>query len=440
MAIDSDREPGKVLQAQLFDPRFDLFVPFTQQEQTFARGGAPAAIGNPLADIEPTDANAARVRIYATAEELYTLVIGESDSMADTIDLDLPNVLNSVTYGYNFSEGSGTSDAPLAKQGTFFAVAGTLQLYPQSSAQASASILPTATWDIKPYSLWGRNVPCTRRTFFIIKGNNTEAQIRARATRFEVTGATVTMTQASPCVVTHTAHGYNNGQQVAFTTTGTLLSPLLVDKIYFVVNKATNTYQLSLTSGGSAIDSAGNQTGTITERAVLLQRPVFRPVPHQLTVLGQKVSIALSASTRITVSANASNGAQSGDQIEQNSSSQENGLESSVQEIPPTIHGMITPSGSAVMNKTATVTVTANTAGLVVILDGVETDYPPIVHGPITLSSNVSASISPSTLSATTPTTAIPTTGKYLWDIKEVDTFYGLSFVSVAIVDLSHFA
>lgn len=439
MGIESDRQSGEVLQGQTFDVRYGLAVPFTQQEQTFARGGQPAAVGNELADIEPTDANAARVRIYVGAEDLYALVIGESDSMADYIDLGLPNVLNSVTYGYNFSEGSGTSDAPIAKQNAWFEVSGTIQLYPQSSAQASTAILPTATWDISPYSLWGQNVPCTRRTFFVIKGNNSEAEIRARATRFEVVGVPVTITINSPGVVTHNAHGYNNGQQVTYTTTGNLPGGLSQDTIYFVVNKATNTYQVANSSGGSAINTTGAQDGVHTERPALLIRPVFRPRPQQLTLSGQKISISLSASTRFTVSASSGSGALSGETIQQDANSTENGLDVSVQEIPPTIHPLITPSGATSLNKTATLALTANTAAVTIVLGLDTTIYPQINHVS-TISSNASASISPTTLAATLPTTTIPTSGKYLWDIKETDTFYGLSFVSVAIVDFSYFA
>lgn len=76
--------------------------------------------------------------------------------------------------------------------------------------------------------------------------------------------ATVTITIATPGVVTSTSHGLSNGQQVVFTTTGALPTGLTAGTAYFVVNAATNTFQVSATSGGTAITTTGTQSGTHT--------------------------------------------------------------------------------------------------------------------------------------------------------------------------------
>ena len=73
---------------------------------------------------------------------------------------------------------------------------------------------------------------------------------------------TVTLTIASPCVVTDAAHGFVNGDRVVLSTTGALPTGLSAGVRYYVVNATTNTYQLSLTSGGAAINTSGTQTGT----------------------------------------------------------------------------------------------------------------------------------------------------------------------------------
>jgi hypothetical protein len=78
------------------------------------------------------------------------------------------------------------------------------------------------------------------------------------------TPATFTVTIASPGVVTQTAHGKANGDKVSFDTTGALPTGLAVNTVYFVINQAANTYQLSLTSGGAAINTSGTQSGTHT--------------------------------------------------------------------------------------------------------------------------------------------------------------------------------
>lgn len=78
------------------------------------------------------------------------------------------------------------------------------------------------------------------------------------------TSATVTITQATPSVVTWTAHGQTNGTLVYLTTTGTLPLPLLPNVAYYVVSQTTNTLELSLTSGGAAIATTTAGSGTHT--------------------------------------------------------------------------------------------------------------------------------------------------------------------------------
>lgn len=72
---------------------------------------------------------------------------------------------------------------------------------------------------------------------------------------------TVTVTIASPGVFTLNAHGLVNGDQVRLTTTGALPTGLNTSTTYFVVSSATNTFQLSLTLGGAAINTSGSQSG-----------------------------------------------------------------------------------------------------------------------------------------------------------------------------------
>lgn len=71
-----------------------------------------------------------------------------------------------------------------------------------------------------------------------------------------------TLTIASPCVVTSAAHGFSNGDRVLFKTGGALPTGLTVDTIYYVVNRATNTFQLATSPGGTPIATTGSQSGT----------------------------------------------------------------------------------------------------------------------------------------------------------------------------------
>lgn len=76
--------------------------------------------------------------------------------------------------------------------------------------------------------------------------------------------STVTITIASPGVLTWNAHGMSNGTAVRLTTTGSLPTGLTAGTTYYVVNAATNTFQLSATLGGTAINTSGTQSGTHT--------------------------------------------------------------------------------------------------------------------------------------------------------------------------------
>lgn len=76
--------------------------------------------------------------------------------------------------------------------------------------------------------------------------------------------STVTMTIASPGVVTWTGHTLQNGDEVVFTTTGALPTGLTAGTTYYVINQASNTFQVSATVGGSAINTSGTQSGTHT--------------------------------------------------------------------------------------------------------------------------------------------------------------------------------
>lgn len=65
---------------------------------------------------------------------------------------------------------------------------------------------------------------------------------------------------------TATAHGLTNGQRVMVRNqNGTLPSPLDTATSYYVISAATNTFQLSLTQGGGAVNvtTAGDGTNTV---------------------------------------------------------------------------------------------------------------------------------------------------------------------------------
>jgi microcystin-dependent protein len=77
---------------------------------------------------------------------------------------------------------------------------------------------------------------------------------------------TCTISIASPGVITKTAHGLVVGERIYFTTTGALPTGLAANTMYYVVSSATDTFTVSATSGGTAINTSGSQSGTHTLR------------------------------------------------------------------------------------------------------------------------------------------------------------------------------
>jgi hypothetical protein len=79
--------------------------------------------------------------------------------------------------------------------------------------------------------------------------------------------STVTMTIATPGVITWNAHGLLAGDPVGLSTTGALPTGLVAGTTYYVVSPATNTFSVAATVGGGAIATTGTQSGTHTATA-----------------------------------------------------------------------------------------------------------------------------------------------------------------------------
>ena len=77
---------------------------------------------------------------------------------------------------------------------------------------------------------------------------------------------TATITNASPAVVTATAHGLVAGDTVHFTTTGSLPSGLNTGVAYYVIaaGLTTNAFELALSPAGTAINTSTAGSGTHT--------------------------------------------------------------------------------------------------------------------------------------------------------------------------------
>ena len=80
--------------------------------------------------------------------------------------------------------------------------------------------------------------------------------------------STVTISVASPGVMTWTAHGLAANTIVYLSTTGALPTGFTAGTTYYVRNPTANTFQLSASSGGASINTTGVQSGVHTARAL----------------------------------------------------------------------------------------------------------------------------------------------------------------------------
>jgi microcystin-dependent protein len=79
-----------------------------------------------------------------------------------------------------------------------------------------------------------------------------------------VVSSVVSITIATPGVVTWTGNQLQNNDPILLSTTGALPTGLSVATKYFVTGLSGNTFNLSLTPGGAAINTSGTQSGTHT--------------------------------------------------------------------------------------------------------------------------------------------------------------------------------
>jgi hypothetical protein len=77
----------------------------------------------------------------------------------------------------------------------------------------------------------------------------------------------VTITIASPGVITWVGHGQPVGTKIVFSTTGALPTGITAGAIYYITSVTADTFKISTTSGGTALNTTGTQSGTHTATA-----------------------------------------------------------------------------------------------------------------------------------------------------------------------------
>lgn len=95
---------------------------------------------------------------------------------------------------------------------------------------------------------------------------NKTDKVYAKVISKEKDAIVFTVTQASPAVFTKVAHGLVEGDIIRLATDGTLRTGLEVDTDYYIIaaGLVANEFQVSLTLGGSAVNTSNSESGTHT--------------------------------------------------------------------------------------------------------------------------------------------------------------------------------
>ncbi len=378
------RIQGPPLTGQKFDFKLGVPTPFSVREQAAGTGGA--------AEVEPIDTIREKATFSDTAAVAAALRSIVMILPSTAAHLDLPDVLESVTIFYEYS--SGTGNYHEESDGLVTGLYATSQGHAEGSASVSPVIIPVVR------SLWASNLPVTDVGFFLAIPFDAY-DVSGKTTVLTATHShTVTITITAGAVVTWTGHGFSNNQPVAFDTTGALPTGLLTNRTYFVINKTTDTFQLSATVGGSAITTSGTQSGVHTGFEGPGDFSQYDPASHTIVAIGGKCNISVETKVRAGISGS--------DDVKNigKGFSVETGTIVRETHIAPTLHGPMNVTLDPMCPPVLPVSVTSDSS-VTAILFGTVTES-------ITRTESVGLTVLPATLPGTSVTT-IPTTGTHIY-------------------------
>lgn len=244
-------------------------APLSTQVPIVDEDGNPTPYFQQLMQIFIDEKNAAVDDITETVEDLDDLVaVVAALELDDLADVDTTGVADGDVLTYDSGSGDWVAEAPSSGSGTF-----------KGALVGLSSSITTANYSA------GVNIPWTSETY------DTD-NIHSKS-------STVTITIASPGVVTWNSHGLINGTPVVFTTTGALPTGITAGTTYFVVSSATNTFSVAATSGGAAINTTGSQSGTHT--CTILNTCLVVPTGVSYVRLRAQFGLLLGTSNMVTI-------------------------------------------------------------------------------------------------------------------------------------------
>ncbi|MFA5039463.1 MAG: SUMF1/EgtB/PvdO family nonheme iron enzyme [Candidatus Omnitrophota bacterium] len=122
----------------------------------------------------------------------------------------------------------------------------------------------TGVWDHVPLSTGGTVAAYNTTDKTGITADGVGAFLKPGANQtfvWQYTHVPVTLTIASPCVVTYTNHGLPANSPITFSTTGALPTGITAGNTYYVKAPTANTFNISTTPGGANVNTSGSQSG-----------------------------------------------------------------------------------------------------------------------------------------------------------------------------------
>jgi hypothetical protein len=168
------------------------------------------------------------------------------------------------SYTISFST-TGTLPAPLLAGETYFVTAVGLtetEFRVSTIKNGSAVSIITAGSGVHRYNIVGLTLTNMRENYDYI---DLTVLNPGEFISSAPTGSTCTISIANPAVITLASHGFVAGDVIKFTTTGSLPTGISALSRFYVLDDAppsANSFRISDTSGGAAIETSGSQSGT----------------------------------------------------------------------------------------------------------------------------------------------------------------------------------
>ena len=167
------------------------------------------------------------------------------------------------SYTISFST-TGTLPAPLLAGETYFVTSSGLtetEFRVSTIKNGSTVSITTAGSGIHRYNIVGLTLTNLRENYDYI---DITVLNPGEFISSAPTGSTCTISIANPAEVTLTSHGFTAGAVIKFTTTGSLPGGISTLSRFYVLaaGLTANTFRISATSGGTAIETTGSQSGT----------------------------------------------------------------------------------------------------------------------------------------------------------------------------------